>query len=318
MSLFKNISLFFLLFITGNLIAQPITVDVTLDSARLDIGDQTGMHITVNAQPGTVVQHPEFMRNDSLQVLNVSSIDTLAKGAEVITRQRFLLQLWQSGYYNIPALPFAYSLPNGKRDTVFSQPLRIEVSAMPLDSAGIRDIKARLDEPFKKEDALPIIIVLLILAGIGGAAYFLLHRTEQTEETEEITQKRPAHEIALEKLLKLEDEKLWQKGDIKSYQSRLSYIVREYIENRFKILALESTTEEMLIQLTRLETVPGEWIERLEEMLQLADLVKFAKANPPAESHVRLMEYSQNFVKATKPVFVETENIPPSEKIAEP
>lgn len=59
------------------------------------------------------------------------------------------------------------------------------------------------------------------------------------------------HELALQKLVALQQQKLWQKGDVKPYQSELTFIIREYLENRFNIQALESTTDEIVQNLPK-------------------------------------------------------------------
>jgi hypothetical protein len=116
---------------------------------------------------------------------------------------------------------------------------------------------------------------------------------------------RPAHEIAMEKLDELKSKGLWQQGFIKEYQSELTYILREYLENRYQIKALESTTQEIVsdLQVHQLET--GD-IQMLKDLLQIADLVKFAKAKPDVNIHERFFQQAVDFVKSTQ--FVLTTN----------
>ncbi len=56
----------------------------------------------------------------------------------------------------------------------------------------------------------------------------------------------PAHVIALRDLERLMSEKLWEKGEIKAYYTRLTEILRQYLENRFSVYSLEMTTDETL------------------------------------------------------------------------
>ena len=71
---------------------------------------------------------------------------------------------------------------------------------------------------------------------------------------------------------KLEDQKLWQNGQVKLYQINLSEIVREYIENQVFIPALESTTIEIIESLKK-EGLPEETINELRGMLELSDQI---------------------------------------------
>ena len=111
--------------------------------------------------------------------------------------------------------------------------------------------------------------------------------------------KRPAHTIALEKLDNLDDAKLWQKGQIKEYQSELTFIIREYLENRYDMPALESTTDEITKALRKRDFNKEDETD-LQNILQIADLVKFAKATPAEELHQQFLDRAYGFVKKTK------------------
>ena len=126
-----------------------------------------------------------------------------------------------------------------------------------------------------------------------------LLRKEGAEEVEEIIIERPAHEIAFEKLDQLEGEKLWQQGAIKKYHSELTHILREYLEKKFRIAALESTSEEIMREMKQVGFEP-DLREKTRDLLQLSDMVKFAKAKPKVEIHAQLMEHVRGFVRKTK------------------
>ena len=115
---------------------------------------------------------------------------------------------------------------------------------------------------------------------------------------EEFVPKIPPHEIALEKLKKLEEEKLWQKGEVKLFHSNTTEIIREYIEQRFSIPALESTTDEILDNFKKVD-LNGELKNILREMLVLADLVKFAKAKPLPDENEKTLQWAYQFVRET-------------------
>ncbi len=105
-------------------------------------------------------------------------------------------------------------------------------------------------------------------------------------------------------MTELKKSKLWQQGEVKAYQSQLTFIVREYLDGRYNIQALESTTHEILTQLNPIH-LSEDWKSKLKEMLELADLVKFAKAEPPIEAHDRLMNYAEDFVMTTQQKILE-------------
>ena len=109
----------------------------------------------------------------------------------------------------------------------------------------------------------------------------------------------PPEEIALADLDKLRTKKLWQAGKIKEYQSELTHIVRAYIEARYQVPALESTTSEIL-EFKLLKDLEPSLHQDLNQILNIADLIKFAKARPDIGIHEEFMQKAESFVHATR------------------
>jgi hypothetical protein len=118
------------------------------------------------------------------------------------------------------------------------------------------------------------------------------------------------HELALRQLEELQKQQLWQNGQVKDYHTALTFIVREYLEKRYGILALEQTTDEILAQL-RQRDFDLALSQKLGDVLQTADLVKFAKAQPTAEFHELAMTTARAFILETKPATPVAGAIPP-------
>ncbi len=115
--------------------------------------------------------------------------------------------------------------------------------------------------------------------------------------------KEEAHVIALRELDRLKQDKLWQAGKVKTYYARLTDILRAYLANRFNIESIEHTTPEIVADVINLRMLEDEDIEQLESLLDLADLVKFAKKIPDLDDHISSMVQVITFVKKTKHVF---------------
>ena len=144
-------------------------------------------------------------------------------------------------------------------------------------------------------------IVLVLLALLGFSIYYLLRRKRKQQPAVVLPPPPPppAHETALQKLLELEQSDLLDNGEVNAFQTQLTYILREYLEGRYGIHALESTTDDILASLRNIG-VPDEWRVQLRKMLQTADLVKFAKAQPPLSFHVEALYSVKTFVEQTK------------------
>ena len=86
---------------------------------------------------------------------------------------------------------------------------------------------------------------------------------------------------------------------MKQYHSKLTDILREYLENRFKIQALEQTTEEILFGMRNV-AVDEESKAKLKRILILADLVKFAKEHPLPNENELSLNNTYDFINGTK------------------
>jgi len=113
-----------------------------------------------------------------------------------------------------------------------------------------------------------------------------------------VPEKIPAHIIALTQIEALNKDGLWQQGKVKVYHSRLNQILREYLENRYGIMAMEETTNQILRSLDRIG-LESTQKSKLRSCLVLSDLVKFAKEKPLAQENETAMFNVREFVQLT-------------------
>lgn len=301
---------------------SQVSVVSTLDNNRILIGDQAVLHLEARYPANVKMLGVDlssldsvFAQTDSanpdpdpgqLEVLNIAKWDTLIQNGVAILKGEIRLTCWKEGVYYIPPVVFHFQADNNTNQTRATNQLELFVNS-PLgddtaaaDSVQLAPIKDIITEPLKLQDFLPYIVGLLVLPGLIFLGVYLYRRFKKKDDFEKIAVvKKEPHEIAFEQLEQLKQAKLWQQGMIKEYQSELSHIIREYVEKRYEILALESTTDEILRDLKQKDFNEA-LKENLKEMLQLADLVKFAKAEPPVERHEQLMRFAEDFVNQTK------------------
>ena len=302
-------------------VQSQVKVFAAFDNSKILIGDHANLHLEASYPSDHSVTSVDLSVLDSifaevdpskgdpdpgmLEVLSQTEWETIENTGNVIYRKDITLTCWKEGVYFIPQIRFNitfkgsnFSRATNRLNLLVSSP--IEQTAA-VDTVQIAPIKEIIEEEWRLSDFLPIVYFLLgSILIIGGIIFLILYiiRKKQGPPPIEIIV-RPAHEIAFHKLNDLKNQTLWQNGEVKAYQSQLTYISREYIENRYDIPALESTTGTILKDLKKVE-FPNDLVEKMREMLQLADMVKFAKANPPEEMNTRLMAYAEEIVEKTK------------------
>jgi hypothetical protein len=310
-SLFGILILLFGCLIHGQ---AQIKVTAKLDSSNILIGDQVRMKLQLSHLPELNIQDIDISaieQEPKIEVIKITPLDTIYNKEEVIVEQNIILTSFDSGYHFIPSVPVRY-VYQGEEGQIRSEQLALMVRTYPIetDSLALQPIKDIISEPISFWDFLPYLAIGLgAVLLIGLIVWWIRSKKKPEEVVQEPIDDRPAHVIALERLDALASKKLWQAGEIKAFHTELSYILRAYLERRFDIRALESTTFEIMlgIKLQPAHIVPKSWHPDLERLLQTADLVKFAKAEPPQEWHNEMFDLARKFVVDTKEEIIETE-----------
>ena len=291
----------------GSLNAQEVPVlELSPEKSSIRIGEQIKLILKASGKFSSQdIIWPEFSDTFQLGKIELLETGTLKKdnqGDELIYTQEFLITCFDSGYYAIPPVPV-----NWKEDTLRSNPILIEVSTVEVDtSKGIMDIHDVRKEDLTFADQLSAwldwlikhwYVAVGILATIAALLYFLL-RKNKPEEPKALPV--PPHQWAMHQLHLLEEKRLWQSDHIKEYYVELSEIIRDYLERRFNLPALEQTTEEIKA-LVKLTSMNEDQQKELLSLLTLADLAKFAKQKPlPSENELALKK-SRDFIRMTTP-----------------
>jgi hypothetical protein len=296
------------LLIPAEIFSQYVEIKAELDTDQVTIGDQFNLNLFISQPPGIKVKFPEI--TDSLagkiEVLGQYDIDTVKMADRLELRRKILLTCFDSGLYEIPPLPFELSSADWN-DSLFSNPLFLAVNTVPLDSI-IRDIKQPIQVPVSFAEIYPYILIGVGAAGLAYFIVYLMRKRKRKEPVFSITKpQEPAHIIALRELDELREAKLWQRNEYKQYYTRLTEIIRFYIERRFEIPAMEQTTYDILLSWKGKGYDDQNLYNILKQLLSLADLVKFAKEKPmPSDNEVNL-DNAYVFVRSTKPVVQDQE-----------
>lgn len=297
--------LIILILLSTPLMAQQATNEqvlarVELATKEITIGDQIWMEVNVSAPPGTDVsglQEGYLNTLPGLEALRENDLNVTAQNPELLLQQRFLVTSFDTGYIAIPPLPYVFKAADGRIDTAYTNDLLLRVKSFPVDEDNeLRPIKPIIEEPLNWLDFWPLYL-LLVAGGLGYATWLYFKR--QKRQAPPPPPPPPPHVVALSALDQLESKELWQNEHTKEYYSELTRILREYLEGRFDLQALEMTTRQITNRLTQRSDFDQVKARELSDLLQLSDLVKFAKARPAAELHPESLIRVRTFVKDT-------------------
>lgn len=204
---------------------------------------------------------------------------------------------FDSGQVILPSVPVSWDR-KGTRENAQSPVFNISVTYPALDSPELAPIKPIEKEPLKWQDYSIYVYSILGLLILASLTYLWLRRTPTAKDEIPREAAIDPHERAFIRLQSLENRGLLEIGRHEEFQVILSSIIREFLSLKYNIPAMESTTSE-IIRETEKTTFPGRKIKVLRELLSMADLVKFAKAEKAEDFHRRMLLEAKEIVKIT-------------------
>jgi hypothetical protein len=279
------------------------TATVTVDTARVTVGDRITMTVTVEHSPTTTVAWPDSLDLTPFEVLGVEVAQPRSEGGATLSTAVLTLTAFELGMLEIPPLDLVVRGSDGSEEVVATSPFAIEVASVGTDESGdIRDIRGPVGIPLG-----PLRMALLLLMPILAAALLFLVARRLRSRKQDAPRpalgplSRPAHEVALEALAALASSGMLERGEVKELHIQASDILRRYVEARYHVTALEMTTQEVLAGLEASGTDPR-FRDGLGAFLGQCDLVKFAKVRPPADASRQLIELGRRIVLDSVPV----------------
>ena len=285
-------------FLTFLFLASYAQTVLTVDKTEAVIGDQLKATITTNLENGKEWRNINEVWPDSIQGIEIASGPEIDDKNPASVRATWLISVFDTGYVRIPALSVVIREGNNL-DTFITNDIPVMVKPLEPDSTGLRPIKEIIKQPFSFSYYIrywPFALAFLIL--LAGAYYWWKQKTKPVVVPPVIVPEPLPHEWAYNELDKLEADALWQKEEIKEHYSRLTGILRAYLERRYGINALEQTSDEIIQQLQK-QNLSGALLRDTEDLLSLSDMIKFARANAEADIHAKSIERVRNFVKET-------------------
>ena len=310
--------LILLLVYTSILMAQSVTVDASIDSLQILIGEQAKVKLQVSVDTEKRAIFPVY--KDTLvrgvEILETAKPDTqlLNGGKRALITQEYIVTSFDSALYYLPPMEVMV-------DTMVyrSQPLALKVYTVdvPLDPENPESFfgpKENMKPPFVWEDWYGVLTCAILLIPLCILVFYLFVRIKDNKpiiRRIKVEPKLPPHQLAMQEMERIKGEKVWQKGLAKEYYTELTDTIRIYIKERFGFNAMEMTSGEIIDKLLKIKDKQA--IADLKELFVTADLVKFAKHTPLMNENDANLINAIDFINNTKEPETEQNQQQPTE-----
>ena len=295
------INIYFLaLFLFQSHSALSQKLNATIESDSILIGKELFYKIDVNLEKKQAIIFPDSASFVPFELLSETKVDTIQSNNGFIFSKSYAITSFDEGEYIIPKIKVKIG------DKLFStDSKKIKVNMVEVDTTkqGLYEIKPPFDD-FSTLEIIKLGLVnnyLKLLSIILLILVIILFRKKMVKFFNPILNIKPTLsplELADKRIIKLEKFETKSDSDIKHFYSELIFLLRCFLDKEIYSRALESTTNELISGLNNLRelklfAIPKKSINRIQEILNRADLVKFAKFLP--QRHI-----SQNDLKAIK------------------
>ena len=315
----SRLKIYFLILLSiGFSVAQEsrplIEVNSSVDTSRITIGDRITYTLSINHVDTMRVEKPgEGANLGQFEIKDYKIYDPVREAGRREEKFEYVISVFDTGTFVIPPFPVAYFPTDSLGDYKLIEASAITIyveSVIQDEERNLRDVKPPIDIPY---DYFALFSVLALVLLIGALVFFGYRFYKKRKETGYLIRPpeppKPAHEIALNDLEELLSKDLLSKGLIKEFYIEISDINRRYIEGRFFIHALEETSSEILGEMRSQEIDDEIWI-MVKEILELSDLVKFAKYKPETKENEKVVNLTRQFVEQTMVIYETEESAP--------
>ena len=288
----------FLLFPSHSHGAEAVTAKIEVDKAFMTIGDKVNLRVTVIHEEKADVL--DINHDDALSDFEIKEVKSFShqENGEIYEGKNFVITNYTLGEYMIKPIVIHYRTRDGKTDTLQTNQLYLTVQSVDKTKDPNSDIRGVKGVVKIRSVFIRWLVLFLVLTGV--VAFCVIKWLQPRRETidSKTGQILSPHDEAYKALAVLHYSDLLKRGEIKLYFLRLSEIIRQYLERRFQIHALEWTTQELLVVLK--DQIGNDKRKLIEPFLLTCDLVKFAKYVPQPIEIQEQIRQAKHIVDITK------------------
>ena len=291
--------------------SSAVRTSFTADRSELTVGDVAILSLVVSHPEDLVVVLQRLDREwGPFEVQAQTSVQTtsLNNGVKTIAKQ-FRVALFAPGAFETPDLPISIRNTDGSVEQVYPDPVELTVlSVLPGPNEELKDIRppADLSTPLWERPLVLALLGLAVVGASGAVGYYIYRRSRaQASAAGPETDTRKPWEVAHQELDRIGRLDLLETGDLKGHYTLVAVALRMYLGATYLMEvgqadASDMSTEEIgaTISQSSLDALNS---REVVELLQEADLVKFANYAPPAARAHEVVRQVRHFVDATKP-----------------
>lgn len=261
-----------------------------------------------DVEEGTVIALPQWENDDrgGIQAVSDWIVDTVrisggkkGKPRVMDIRGSLVVTSFDEGHYELPPIAVGRMNAEGGLDTLVFDPVRLEVKTMPVDTATFvpHDIKGQIRYPVTFSEVFPWICLFWLVSASVILAVCLVIMYRKRNDNESV-RREPAHIVALRKLDGYRGNRFWAPQQQKVFYSGVTDTLREYMDARYGIPAMEMTTAEIFSEMQSVD-LSKDMVDELRELFERADFVKFAKYIASDEDNASVLPLAVRFVTDT-------------------
>lgn len=299
------------------------------DDKPFHVGDRITLRLEVRHPADSAVEMPTLPEGEAwgdFEVVSQSEPEVSRRGDNVaITRKDIVVTLFEPGQYQTPRLLVTHLLTDGTSEELAAPVIQLNIdSVLKEDDTELRDIKeqATLPVPPIWPWVLLSILVAMPIAGlIAAGGFWLYHRLKQRGQLIDMPvpvaiDTRPPEVIAYAELDRIEALNLPAKEQFKDHYSLVTECLRRYIEGRYRIPALERTTDELRLTFAHSASIKDQR-RKFIDIFSESDLVKFARFKPQLEDAYELIQTARRIIQSTTPTPEPPDDQIPKETVEE-
>lgn len=294
-------------------LSAQVTVEASIDSIEMLIGQQ--VHVTVTATAGEQTQpvfpeyKPQQMVTPGVEVLGATEVKKkpIDNGQARFTRV-YTLTSFDGNLYYLPPFTVKVGGKAYESKSLALKVIEIEVDTTKMEQFfGPKDVQ---DNPFLWSDwslVFWLSVLMLLLATLGYYLYIRLRDNKPIIAHIKVVKRLLPHQKAMKEIEVIKAEKMVSSEDQKEYYTRLTETLRKYIEERYGFSAMEMTSSEIIDRL--MASQDEQSLDELRRLFMTADLVKFAKYSTLINENDMNLVNAIEFINQTKLEALATEEV---------